>query len=190
MDCPIHRLPERKILPRIVHILFFVNLEHNFRNSRQIVESTKSVAEQKGYEYEEGIVMQLGNFPGGCEPIFTNLFENALIEARKRTNGGILVIVDSGEIDEDYFDVLDQLSENWKVYHRAISDFEEGGNPYKFLQEGNVLIVEDYTSFGFDWTTDIVIEQHFESATYHDCNHILRCTTNLIFVNKENTMML
>ena len=163
----------------------FVRLEQNFRNSQQIVDATKSVAEEKDYKYKEGIVMPPGNFPGGCEPIFTKRFEDAVKEARKRTNEEILVIVPV-EIDvNDYFDVLNQLNENGKAFHERKNDFEDGENPYKFLQEGNVLIIDETVSLGFEWSTVIVIEQENNDETYHDCNYMLRCTTNLIVVKEE-----
>ena len=85
-----------------------VNLEQNFRNSQQIVKATKSVAEKKHYFYKEGIAVPPGNFPGGCEPIFVDLFEDAVKEARKRTNEGILVIVTDGIDLNDYFKLLIQ----------------------------------------------------------------------------------
>ena len=159
-----------------------VNLEQNFRNSRQIVKATRSVAEKKNYDYKEGIVMPLGNFPGGCEPIFVDSFEYAVEEARKRTNEGIFVIVDALIDVKDYFDVLNQLNENAKAYHDRKIDFKEGENPYKFLQEGNVLIIVERAVLGFDWPTVIIFEQGNNHTTYHDCNFMLRCTTNLIVV--------
>ncbi|XP_066917654.1 uncharacterized protein [Clytia hemisphaerica] len=158
-----------------------VNLEQNFRNSQQIVKSTKLVAEEKGYEYKEGIVMPLGNFPDGCEPIFVDTFEEAVKEARKRTNEGILVI-NSPFDTNSYSDVLDRLNENYKEYDITKNDFKEGENPYTFLQEGNILILDEFASSGFDWPTVIVFEQISINITYHDCNYMLRCTTNLIVV--------
>ncbi|XP_066917250.1 uncharacterized protein [Clytia hemisphaerica] len=167
-----------------------VNLEQNFRNSRQIVEATKSFAEEKDYEYKEGIVMPPGNFPGGCEPIFVDLFEDAVKEARKRTNGGILVIV-SDEIDvQDYYELLNQSNENVKAYHNNRNDFDKGENPYVFLLDGNVLIIDKFASLGFEWTTVILAEQDdYNSIAYRDCNYMLRCTTNLIVVKKDDDSM-
>lgn len=166
---------------------FFVNFEQNFRNSRNVVKTTKSVAEKKRYKYKKGIAMPLGNFPGGCEPFFAVSFEEAVKEARKRTNEEILVIVDDYRaflINNYYCDVLYQLNENGMVYHKDKNDFKEGGNPYKFLQGGNVLIIGDCASLGFDWPTVIVFEKDSNSITIHVCNNMLRCTTNLIVVKK------
>eukprot|EP00111_Clytia_hemisphaerica_P022505 TCONS_00066176-protein len=137
-----------------------VNLEQNFRNSQQIVKSTKSVAEEHDYDYKQGIVMPLGNSPDGCEPIFVDTFEEAVKEARKRTNEGIIVIADSSEFHANYYcDVLDRLNENYKTYEKQKNDFKDGENPYTFLQEGNILIIDRETPFGFDWTTVIVSGQ-------------------------------
>ena len=84
-----------------------------------------------------------------------------------------------------HFDVLDQLNEYWKSDHQHKNDFEEGGNSYKFLQEGNVLIIDEFASLGFEWSTVIVVTQETDdTTTYHDCNYMMRCTTNLIFVKR------
>ena len=77
------------------------------------------------------------------------------------------------------------MNENWKAYHPKKNDFEEGENPYKFLQEGNVLLVSDGEPFGFDWSTVIVFQGEDGIATFHDCNYMLRCTTNLFVVTTD-----
>ena len=159
----------------------FVNLEQNFRNSQQIIKATQSVAEKKGYHYKEGIAMPPSNSPSGCEATFVDTFEGAVKEARKRTNEGILVVVDY-RINKHYFDVLNHSKEIWKAYHEKKNEFEEGENPYKFLQQGNILIINERASLGFEWSTVIVFEQNTRLATYHDCNFMIRCTTNLVIV--------
>ncbi|XP_066920861.1 uncharacterized protein [Clytia hemisphaerica] len=161
-----------------------LDLSQNFRNSREIVKSAKSIAESSEYRYNQGIIMPPENFPSGCTPIFAETFEEGLREARKRTSEGILVIDDKP--DEANSNILDQLNETWKGYHEWRYDFKNGGNPYKFLQEGNVLIVSEFTSFGFEWPTVIVVEtiRAGGSIALHDCNYALRCTTNLIIVKR------
>ena len=174
---------EDKTYKEISKKFSFLDLSKNFRNSREVVRMTGLVAEEQSYRYKEGIVMPLSNFPSGCTPTFADSLEDAMREARKRTNEGILIIVE--KIDgKDYFDVLNELNENWKSYHSAKDDFKKAGNPYKFLQEGNVLVAEEKTCFGFDWPTVIVIERNNDNTTFHDCNFMLRCTTNLILVRK------
>ena len=167
----------------------FIDLKQNFRNSRHVVRAAKAVADEKSYDYKEGIAMPLGRFPSGCEPQFVDSFKKATREARKRTNEGILVIIDNGDDAlnvKDYFEVLDELNENRKTYHRGRNDFEKGGSPYKFLLDGNVLIIGQRTSFGFDWPTVILVERRRgHGAAYHVCNFMLRCTTDLIVVTKK-----
>ena len=99
----------------------FLDLLQNFRNSREIVKTTKLYAEEKSYTYEEGIAMPLGNFPTGCTPIFVHTFEDAMKEARKRTKDGILVI--NRVTSYINGDCLNQMKEKWKVYHRDQNDF-------------------------------------------------------------------
>uniref|UniRef100_A0A7M5X6J9 Uncharacterized protein n=1 Tax=Clytia hemisphaerica TaxID=252671 RepID=A0A7M5X6J9_9CNID len=168
-----------------------VNLKQNFRNTQQIVKATKSVADKRAYKYKEGIVMPLDNFPGGCEPMFVETFEEAVKEARKRTNEGILIIVDLDDNLPNYCTILNQLKESYKEFHGEKNDFKEGENPYKFLQEGNNLIVETHAAFGFDWSTVIFFQEKdlgpiFHGmnldSSFHDCYNMLRCTTNLIAV--------
>ena len=169
-----------------------INLSKNFRNSREVVKVAKTIAKELNYRYRKGIRMPPGNFPTGCIPVFVECFKDAMNIARKGTNEGIVVILN--KIKEDYFNILDQLNENWKRYHSQKNDFkdeeneeeeEEEENPYKFLQDGNVLIIDEDASLGFEWSTVIVFERKTDfSSTYHDCNYILRCTTNLIVVRE------
>ena len=171
-----------------------LDLSQNFRNSREIVKMTKSIAEERNYGYQQGIVMPPENFPTGCPPILVHSFEDAMKEARKRTKGGILVITDndcSYKIEDGlrrYYDsnLKLSLSESWEFYLRSHNSFEEKKkeeNPYKFLQEGKLLIADEYSSLGFEWTTVILYQKkNNEGETYHDCNYMLRCTTNLIVV--------
>ena len=166
-----------------------INLSKNFHNSHEVVRIAKTIAEKQNYGYKKGISMPPGNFPTGCIPVFVECFKDAMNIARKGTNIGIVVILN--KIKKDYFNILDQLNENWKGYHRHKNDFkdeeneEEEENPYKFLQDGNVLIIDEDASLGFEWSTVIVFERKTDfSSTYHDCNYILRCTTNLIVVRE------
>ena len=164
----------------------FLDLAQNFRNSREVVKMTKSYAEEKDYAYKKGIVMPPENFPSGCTPIFVDSIEDAMKEARKRTKDGILVITDIlSVIDGNH---SNRMKENCKVYRELQNDFKPNENPYKFLQEGNVLIVDGPLTYGFEWTTVIVIERHHQldgAPSYHDCNRMMRCTTNLIVVKKK-----
>ena len=131
--------------------------------------------------------MPPGNFPSGCEPLFVDSFEEAVKEARKRTNEGILVI-DSITMDKkDFYDVLNQLNENGKVYKATKNDFEKDENPYRFLLNGNVLFIDTSGSYGFDWSTVIVFEQGINVMASHNCNYMLRCTTNLIVVKRKES---
>ncbi|XP_066932884.1 uncharacterized protein [Clytia hemisphaerica] len=158
----------------------FLDLSQNFRNSRKIVEMTKFQAFINGYQYKEGIVMPPDNFPAGCEPIFVDSFGNAIKEARRRTKDGILVI------DPRYHDkIYNQIRGKWKMYVTHRNDFTEKENPYKFLQEGNVLIVDEDTCYGFEWTTVILFERKRHSVTYHSCNEMMRCSTNLIIIKEK-----
>ena len=132
--------------------------------------------------------MPPNNFPTGCTPIFVDSFEEAIKEARKRTKDGILVIKD---IDmDDKANYLKQTKEKWKRYDFIHNDFKENENPYKFLQEGNVLCVECEEAYGFEWKTVILFEREIKtsSASDHDCNLMMRCTTNLIVLRKEKDL--
>ena len=161
----------------------FLDLSQNFRNSREVVKLIKSYAEEENYSYQKGIVMPPENFPTGCRPLFVDSFEDAIKEARKRTKDGILVITDSNLHD---FNNFNQIKEKWKVYHHFRTDFKEEENPYAFLHEGNIFIVDDLECFGFEWATVIVFEKKGNlSAAYHVCNYMMRCTTNLIVVKEE-----
>ena len=125
----------------------FLDLDQNFRNSREIVKMIREI----GYRYGEGIAMPPENFPTGLTPIFVDSFEDAMTEARKRTKEGILVI------NNFQFGIFNRMKEKWKAYRQDRNDFKEE-NPYKFLQEGNVLIIDDLACFGFEWATVVVFE--------------------------------
>ena len=164
----------------------FLDLSQNFRNSREIVKMAKSYAEKTAYFYKEGISMPPENFPTGCIPIFVDSFHGAMKEARKRTKDGILVIT---SLDRDDFDNFNQIKEKWKVYHEDRNDFKEEENPYKFLQEGNVLVIDATTSHGFEWTTVIIDQIDDLYDTHHKCNYTMRCTTNLIVVESDENVI-
>ena len=145
----------------------------------------KSYAAEKHYDYEKGIVMPPENFPAGCPPVIVSSFEDAITEARKRTKDGILIIFESFRDD---FDIFNQIKEKWKAYHENRNDFKEEENPYTFLQEGNILIVDYLECLGFEWSTVIVFEESLmtsDDITWHTCNYMMRCTTNLIVVKEK-----
>uniref|UniRef100_A0A7M5WVI5 Uncharacterized protein n=1 Tax=Clytia hemisphaerica TaxID=252671 RepID=A0A7M5WVI5_9CNID len=143
---------------------------------------TKSVSEEKQYNYKNGIVLPPENFPSGCTPILVDTFVDAMVEARKRTKDGILILDDT---TPNRFDIFNQVKEPWKAYHNKRNDFKEEENPYKYLQEGKVLITNEVVSLGFEWTTLIIFEGRLAPPTYHECNFMMRCTTNLIIVKKN-----
>ena len=161
----------------------FLDLSQNFRNSRDVVKTIKSFAEED-YDYKEGIVMPPENFPTGCPPVFVYSFEDAIRDAQKRNKDGILVIVDTlRQFKNRHCDKFDMIDEKCKVYHLNRTDFEDWQNPYKFLQEGNVLIVDVIESSGFEWATVIAFEDiRAGGPSLHACNSMMRCTTNLIIV--------
>ena len=121
--------------------------------------------------------------------VFVNSLADAIKEARKRTKEGILVISEKELRDFDLVH-LDRLKEELKTYRRYRNDFKENENPYKFLQERNVLVVDGHLINGFEWTTVVIVKGHTISmhATYHECNHMMRCTTNLIVVSGEENI--
>uniref|UniRef100_A0A7M5UY38 Uncharacterized protein n=1 Tax=Clytia hemisphaerica TaxID=252671 RepID=A0A7M5UY38_9CNID len=186
MDCSISTRLEKNRSPKIINTIY--HGQPRAELSREVVKATKSVAEKMNYEYKEGIVMPLENFPSGCDPLFVDSFKEAVMEARKRANEGILVIVDYHDDLKDYSGVLNQLNEHWKAYHECKSDFKDQENPYKFLHDGNVLLIDEFGSYGFDWYTVIIFEQMEEGGgeIMHDCNYMLRCTTNLIVVKSDD----
>ncbi|XP_066910457.1 uncharacterized protein [Clytia hemisphaerica] len=165
-------------------IFTFLDLSQNFRNAREIVKTTKFYAEERRYDYKEGIIMPPANFPTGCTPIFVDSFENAMKEARQRTKEGILVILTKS--GKDAGNHLIQIKEKSKMYQDGQNDFKKEENPYKFLQEGNVLVVKASDVNGFEWSTVIVMEreQIYQGASIHECNLMMRCTTNLIVIRK------
>ena len=167
--------------------LAVIDLSRNFRNAREIVKTTRSVADKTGYLCRQAIIMPPTNFPTGCLPSFVESFEDAMKEARKRTKNGVLIAFSIFE-DIDYADYLNQTNEKWKMYCSHGNDFKENENPYKFLQEGNVLIVDDIATYGFEWTTVIIIEPRPGMApgiSLHGCNLMMRCTTNLIVIRRN-----
>ncbi|XP_066912123.1 uncharacterized protein [Clytia hemisphaerica] len=165
----------------------FLNLEQNFRNSKEVVQATNLQALKSKYSYREGIVMPPGNFPSGCSPLFVDSFKDAVKEIRKITDDGILVIIDFDIQPDHCFDILDELKENWRSYHTLRDDFGKDENPYKFLLDRNVLIIDNNISFGLEWSSVIVFEgDGHKGDTYHYCNYMLRCTTNLVVVKKSD----
>ena len=75
------------------HGFVHINLDENFRNSREIVLEAKRVADKSFNELSgrKLLTMPPLNFPRGCHPIHVDSFEDAIMEAVKLTTGGILV---------------------------------------------------------------------------------------------------
>ena len=158
----------------------FFELSTNFRNSREIVGTIKMLAE--GRAFDGHITMPLGNFPRGYTPIEVHSLKYGVIAARRRTKGGILVIDNT---ERNYYRFLNKMNEKWKVCKgRYREKFTEDENPYKFLKEGNILIVDQITCVGFEWPTVIVLfDSIIISCLFTDpCNSMMRCTTNLIVI--------
>ena len=157
----------------------FLQLSVNFRNSREVVKMT-----EKNYRRavdKDNIAMPLENFPKGCTPLKFYSLEEGIKEARKRTKEGILLI----DVDDvrDSSEDFKLINERWRVWKRDESDFTENENPYEFLLDGNILIVDRSTCVGFEWPTVVVLDEN--EFTYENCNPIMRCTTNLIIVKKR-----
>ncbi|XP_066925453.1 uncharacterized protein [Clytia hemisphaerica] len=155
----------------------FLNLSQNFRNSREIVKTTLTYAEQEEYRYKKGLVMPLENFPCGRPPVIMRTFYKAMKEARERTKGGILVIGGKSKL----YERLNRMHENWKNYNVFQNDLKENENPYTFLHEGNVLIVDSWVTYGFEWSTVIIMENDLilSNISRHACNQMMRCTTHI-----------
>ena len=138
----------------------------------------------KGYRYQKGIADSPENFPDGCAPRHVKSFEEAMTEARKMTSEGILVISDKKDCVE-YTTILDRMNEPWKRYSTK-NDFSETQNPFHYLLEGKILFTDHEQTFGFEWTSVIYFQQFVEETIeIHECNSVMRCTTNLIIVEQS-----
>ena len=124
--------------------------------------------------------MPPSNFPNGCQPIYVDSFKNSIIEARKLTTGGILII--GARNDIAFTKTLSQMKEQWQV-----SEFISKGD-YQHLKDCKVLLANYPTVNGFEWHTVIVISQipmnklSFYAVNSHESNLFMRCTTNLIIL--------
>ncbi|XP_066910542.1 uncharacterized protein [Clytia hemisphaerica] len=182
-------LSMRSLLSKYERDFTFLDLSKNLRNTPQIVQAAKAEAERSEYLYGEGIAMPPPNFPKGRDAILSNSFEDGLKKARIMTKSGILVITDNiNHISNG--SAMDQMRENWKSLHPERNDFTDDENPYKFLTQGNILVIAGNLSFGFEWPTIILFQDgndyQFGGPSLHRCNFIMRCTTDLIIVRTEN----
>uniref|UniRef100_A0A7M6DJL4 Uncharacterized protein n=1 Tax=Clytia hemisphaerica TaxID=252671 RepID=A0A7M6DJL4_9CNID len=165
-----------------------LNLSHNFRNCRSVVKSTKMVADETDYLFKEGIVMPPSNFPSGTAPtvMFVRSIRDAVSRSRKITMAGILVIKNDFNWNQADIEMLNDLNENWKIYSFDQNDFQHNDNPYTFLQDGNILVIDGFLAIGFEWPVVIVFEDMSNDVTYHECNYMMRCSTNLLIVKKPS----
>ena len=172
--------PIKKILQR-KYDFHFLELSKNFRNSREIVQEAMTATTLfRTSSIKHNIAMTLENSPTGCNPIRVDTLEEGVKESRKITKKGILVIDDSGKID---FTILNNMNERWGVWKKHESSFMENENPYQYLLDGNILIVDFWKYVGFEWPIVIIFKDCFH---IQECNAIVRCTANLIIVNRRN----
>jgi len=159
-------------------------LDVNLRNCESIVREALRFEEGKSSSYKEGLVLPPPNHPNGKEPYHSDSFEDAIKEMRKITNDGVLVIS-----NYPYEDVLQTLNTmKWKRYGERKNDFNEGESPFQYLVDGNILLIENYELIsGFEWNNIIliIVKGTRGYIDRHPSNYIMRCTTNLMIVERK-----
>ncbi|XP_066930831.1 uncharacterized protein [Clytia hemisphaerica] len=162
-------------------------LDVNLRNCESIVREALSLEERYNSSYKEGLVLPPPNHPDGKKPYHSKSFEDAIKEMRKITKDGVLVISHLLYEDDDLLQTLDKMKLKWKRYGKDENDFNEGESPYQYLVDGNILLIENYKIIsGFEWKNIIIITKGNKgSVDYHPCNYIMRCTTNLMIVERK-----
>uniref|UniRef100_A0A7M5XCI5 Uncharacterized protein n=2 Tax=Clytia hemisphaerica TaxID=252671 RepID=A0A7M5XCI5_9CNID len=150
-----------------------IQLDHNFRNSKNIVRRAMQYAEKTRPEDAAGIIKPPQVFPVGPSPVYVKSVLNAVLLEHKRlqTTNGILVLTNLK------FPVAQNLISS-KVSQVKVfpTDFSAIENAFQFLQRGGVLVISaDYID-GFEWPTIIV------DSDIKGCNAMLRCKTNMYIV--------
>ena len=171
----------RKYYNNLKNDFRFFELSTNFRNSREIVQEAKIM--YKSLFDKENITMPPKNFPTGCTPAWVGSLVEGVAEARKRTKGGILVI--DGYSGYRYnFSILSETNEKWRAWKKNENSFRENKeNPYRYLLDGNILIIDRWTCVGFEWSTVVFLLDPVIS--FQDSTPLMRCTTNLIIVDER-----
>jgi len=157
-----------------------IQLDHNFRNSKNIVRRAMQHAEKTRPENAAGIIKPPQVFPVGPSPVYVKSVLNAVLLEHKRlqTTNGILVLTNL------QFPVAQNLISS-KVSQVKVfpTDFSAIENAFQFLQKGGILIISaDYIN-GFEWPT-IIVDRDIKG-----CNAMLRCKTNMYIVgNREDNL--
>ena len=129
----------------------YVHLTVNLRNPKEISKKSKSIAEDVFYEHVKGLTDPPKIFPKGSTPISKESVDEALFEAQTSTSQGILIVTDKVE------DIQNTITQNVKFYHSDTkNDFAKSCiDPYRFLQQGGILITSPTLLSGFEWPTII-----------------------------------
>uniref|UniRef100_A0A7M5WXB9 Uncharacterized protein n=2 Tax=Clytia hemisphaerica TaxID=252671 RepID=A0A7M5WXB9_9CNID len=163
-------------------------LDVNLRNCESIVREALSFEERDSSTYKKGLVLPPPNHPNGKQPYHSDSFEDAITEMRKITKEGVLVIP-SLLFEEDDLQTLNKMKLKWKRYGKNQNDFNKGESAYQYLVDRNILLIENYGLIsGFEWKNIIIIINKvgiFGDIDYHPCNYIMRCTMNLMIVQRE-----
>eukprot|EP00111_Clytia_hemisphaerica_P020628 TCONS_00060791-protein len=159
-------------------------LSTNLRNHKAIVEEAIKLdkAEFESLSgYEEGLKFPPSNFPNARLPLHVKKINDAMVEMRQVTDGAVLIMA--------YKNELEKMNIKYKFYSdNKDNDFNEGESPYQHLMDGNVLVITDHKLVtGFEWPNIIYNDYSYGgSFEKHPCNYYMRCTANLIIVDREN----
>ena len=174
-----------------------LNQQFNLRNSKEISEYSKQIAEQDEFRYQNGIVLPPANFPRGRPPVHIKTIDEALKSALKTSSTGILFVVDGFENNfKDQLILPSVLKYGCKI--RIFDDEIKSTNPCLFLKErGNILISHSANLGGFEFPS-IIYFYHPDNLSYqtvpfnlfveeHRCNLFLRCTSQMIIVDDKTS---
>uniref|UniRef100_A0A7M5X0V2 Uncharacterized protein n=2 Tax=Clytia hemisphaerica TaxID=252671 RepID=A0A7M5X0V2_9CNID len=166
-------------------------LSTNLRNHKAIVEEAIKFDKEKPSDYEEGLNFPPSNFPNARLPLHVKKINDAMVEMRQVTDGGVLIIA-----NESKKNALEKMNIKYKIYsineedndfNEEDNDFNEGESPYQHLIDGNVLWVSHYELInGFEWPNIICYEYNYGKFDLSPSNYYMRCTANLIIVDREN----
>eukprot|EP00111_Clytia_hemisphaerica_P011755 TCONS_00034520-protein len=157
-----------------------IQLHTNLRNTKEIVEKTKNIAETQLYKYVQGVSETPVNFLTGDPPIYVSSIGEAVFKASSLRKKGLLIVTDTIEFPIP-------PSEPIKFYHLSRNDFDENNNPCDYLSQGNILVTSRNYVSGFEcpvviYENDQTVRENLE---HHECNISMRCTTQLIIVGQN-----
>ena len=175
------REPNQKGLQTLQKRFKTLELAHNMRNTKEIINETKKWDMRSKQEKHIQKMSILPIHPQGKELVtFSNLIE-AIQAAQKVASRGVIVIYKYLTEVPDHLDLIKEFDRSVVVYSPTLKESSNHTfDAFNHLQtKGNILVTSYKICEGFEWDSIVVV---IGGSTLYNEFRFLRCTKNLFSV--------